>query len=123
MKNNQDYLNLLRKIKNKPESSQDLEVMLCWLNNESAKPRTKYVVRHTSNEQMAMIKEVIYKIDINTLSRKNDDKELHMNDISKVKIRTTKPLMYDSYRENRMTGSLILIDPATNQTVAAGMIV
>ena len=114
---------MIVRTKNKPESSQDLEVMLCWLNNESAKPRTKYVVRHTSNEQMAMIKEVIYKIDINTLSRKNDDKELHMNDISKVKIRTTKPLMYDSYRENRMTGSLILIDPATNQTVAAGMIV
>ncbi|WP_417444241.1 sulfate adenylyltransferase subunit CysN [Joostella sp.] len=114
---------MIVRTKNKPESSQDLEVMLCWLNNESAKPRTKYVVRHTSNEQMAMIKEVIYKIDINTLARKNDDKELHMNDISKVKIRTTKPLMYDSYRENRMTGSLILIDPATNQTVAAGMIV
>lgn len=114
---------MIVRTKNKPESSQDLEVMLCWLNNESAKSRTKYVVRHTSNEQMAMIKEVIYKIDINNLSRKNDDKELHMNDISKVKIRTTKPLMYDSYRENRMTGSLILIDPATNQTVAAGMIV
>ncbi|MEL4307312.1 sulfate adenylyltransferase subunit CysN [Joostella sp. CR20] len=114
---------MIVRTKNKPTSSQDVEVMLCWLNNESAKPRTKYTVYHTSNEQMAMIKEVVYKIDINTLARNNEDKELHMNDICKVKLRTTKPLLFDSYRENRITGSLILIDPATNQTVAAGMIV
>ncbi len=109
--------------KNKPDASQDIEVMLCWLQNSSAKPNTKYSIRHTSNEQKAMIKEVLYKIDINTLERKTDDKELNMNDISKVMIRTTKPLMVDSYRENRITGSIILIDDATNETVAAGMIV
>jgi len=108
---------------NKPEASQDIEVMLCWLHNDSAKPRAKYSIRHTSNEQKAMIKEVVYKIDINTLGRNKEDKELTMNDISKVKIRTTKPLMIDSYRENRTTGSIILIDDATNETVAAGMIV
>jgi len=108
---------------NQPKGSQDLEVMLCWLNNDSAKPRAKYIIRHTSNEQKAMIKEMVYKIDINTLGRKNDDTELHMNDICKVKIRTTKPLMVDSYRENRVTGSIILIDEGTNETVAAGMIV
>ena len=108
---------------NKPEASQDLEVMLCWLHNDSAKPRAKYAIRHTSNEQKAMIKEVVYKFNINSLERINDDKELHMNDISKVKIRTTKPLMVDAYRENRTTGSIILIDESTNETVAAGMIV
>jgi len=108
---------------NQPNDLQDLEVMLCWLNNDAAKPRAKYIIRHTSNEQKAMIKEVVYKIDINTLGRKNDDSELHMNDICKVKIRTTKPLMVDSYRENRITGSIILIDEGTNETVAAGMIV
>lgn len=108
---------------NQPEGVQDLDVMLCWLNNDAAKPRAKYVIRHTSNEQKAMIKEVIYKIDINTLERKQDDSELNMNDICKVKIRTTKPLMVDSYRENRITGSIILIDEGTNETVAAGMIV
>ena len=108
---------------NRPEPSQDIEVMLCWLNNNPAKPRGKYSIRHTSNEQTAMIKEVVYKIDINTLERNNEDKELKMNDISKVKIRTTKPLMIDPYRENRTTGSIILIDDATNETVAAGMIV
>ncbi|MGY0391266.1 sulfate adenylyltransferase subunit 1 [Bizionia sp. KMM 8389] len=108
---------------NKPESSQDIEVMLCWLNNTPAKPRAKYTIKHTSNEQTAMIKEVVYKYDINTLDRITDDAELKMNDISKVKIRTTKPLMIDSYRENRTTGSIILVDDATNETVAAGMIV
>ena len=108
---------------NKPEASQDIEVMLCWLNNDAAKPRAKYTIKHTSNDQKAMIKEVVYKYNINTLERINDDKELNMNDICKVKIRTTKPLMIDSYRENRTTGSIILVDDATNETVAAGMIV
>ena len=108
---------------NKPEPSQDIEVMLCWLNNSPAKPRAKYTIKHTSNDQKAMIKEVVYKIDINTLERNSEDKDLKMNDISKVKIRTTKPLMIDSYRENRTTGSIILVDDTTNETVAAGMIV
>ncbi|PIB23044.1 sulfate adenylyltransferase subunit 1 [Maribacter sp. 4G9] len=108
---------------NKPEPAQDLEVMLCWMNNSSARPRAKYLVRHTTNEQTAMIKEIMYKIDIETLGRNFDDKEIRMNDILKVKIRTTKPLMIDSYRENRATGSLILIDETTNETVAAGMII
>jgi|SRR5690606_5441131 len=114
---------MIVRTKNKPESSQDVEVMLCWLNHESAKPRAKYLVRHTTNEQTAMIKEVVYKIDINNLSRNSEDKELSANDICKVKLKTTKPLHFDSYRDNRNTGSLVLIDPLTNQTVAAGMIV
>lgn len=108
---------------NKPEASQDVEVMLCWLHNDSARPRAKYTIKHTSNNQKAMIKEIVYKIDINTLERNKTDKDLNMNDISKVKIRTTKPLMIDPYRENRTTGSIILIDDSTNETVAAGMIV
>jgi len=108
---------------NKPRALQDIDVMLCWLNNNPAKPRAKYTIKHTSNDQKAMIKEVIHKIDINTLGRITDDKDLNMNDISKVKIRTTKPLMVDEYRENRTTGSIILVDDSTNETVAAGMIV
>jgi sulfate adenylyltransferase subunit 1 len=108
---------------NKPEAVQDIEVMLCWLHNNPARPRAKYSIRHTSNEQKAIIKEVVYKINIETLDRNMQDKNLGMNDISKVKIRTTKPLMVDPYRENRTTGSIILIDDTTNETVAAGMIV
>lgn len=107
---------------NKPEVSQDIEVMLCWLNKEPLKPRAKYSIKHTSNDQKAIIKEIIYKINIKSLSRDHDDKELKMNDICKAKIRTTKPLIIDSYRENRTTGSIVLIDDTTFETVAAGMI-
>ena len=114
---------MIVRTKNKPEASQEMEVMLCWLNGESAKPRTKYIVKHTSNEQTAMIKEILYKVDINTLGRKFDDTTLNMNDICKAKLRTVRPLMIDSYRENRTTGSLVLVDPSTNETVAAGMVV
>ena len=108
---------------NKPEASQDIEIMLCWLNNAPMQPGAKYLVRHTSNEQKAMIKEILYKIDINTLDRNAEDKSIAMNEIAKVRLRTTKPLMTDPYRENRTTGSLILVNESTNETVAAGMIV
>ena len=114
---------MIVRTKNQPETSQDIEVMLCWLHNNPAKPRAKYTIKHTSNNQKAMIKEVIYKYDINTLDREKEDKQLNMNDIAKVKIRTTKPVMVDPYRENRTTGSLILVDDTTNETVAAGMII
>ena len=78
---------------------------------------------HTSNEQRAMIKNVVYKIDINSYNRNTEDKDLAMNDIARVTIRTTHRLMLDSYRDNRNTGSIILIDENTNETVAAGMVV
>ena len=114
---------MIVKKNNQPETSQEFDVMLCWLNNNTAKPRTKYVIRHTSNEERAMIKEVLYKIDINTYDRIKEDKDLNMNDIARVTIRTTHRLMIDSYRDNRNTGSIILVDESTNETVAAGMIV
>ncbi|WP_373074601.1 sulfate adenylyltransferase subunit CysN [Zeaxanthinibacter enoshimensis] len=108
---------------NPSEPSQDFEVMLCWLHNDAAKPRSKYTIKHTSNDQKAMIKEVLYKININNLEKNENDHSLQMNDISKVRIKTTRPLMVDPYEKNRSTGSIILIDDATNETVAAGMIV
>lgn len=113
---------MIVKKNNLPTVTQEFDVMLCWLNNHPARPNTKYIIRHTTNEQKAIIKEILYKININTYERVTDDKQLVMNDISRVRIRTTKPLMVDSYRENRITGSIILIDEATNETVAAGMI-
>jgi sulfate adenylyltransferase subunit 1 len=108
---------------NKPEPLQEFDAMLCWLHNDPARPRAKYTIMHTSNEQKAMIKEVVYKIDINTYNREEEEKQLNMNDISRVKIRTTRPLMIDEYRDNRITGSFILIDDTTHETVAAGMII
>lgn len=115
--------NMIVRSNNKPDVVQDIEVMLCWLNRTPSKPREKYTIHHTSNQETAMIKEIVYKINIKTLDRQNDGEVLNMNDICKVKIRTTKPLMIDSYRENRVTGSIILVNDATNETVAAGMIV
>ena len=114
---------MIVKVNNSPEVTQDITAMLCWFHEQNARPRAKYILRHTTNEQKAIIKEVLYKINIESLGRNMEDKTLNMNDISKVKIRTTKPLMVDSYRQNRTTGSIILIDDATNETVAAGMIV
>ena len=114
---------MIVKKNNQPNILQEFDVMLCWLSNEPAKPRAKYTVMHTSNEKRGMIKEVVYKIDIETYNRNNEDKDLNMNDIARVKIRTTHPLMMDSYRENRNTGSIILIDETNNETVAAGMLV
>jgi len=107
---------------NQPEALQEFDVMLCWLNADSAKPRAKYQIMHTSNEKKAMIKEVVYKMNVNTFERDSEDNSLNMNDIARVKIRTTHRLLIDSYRENRNTGSLILIDDQTKDTVAAGMI-
>jgi len=107
----------------KPASSQDLEVMVCWFNERKLVPRGKYVIRHTSSEARAMVTEVQYKMNINTLEKNVEDKEIGMNDIARIKVRTTKPLFFDSYSRNRNTGSLILVDEATNETVAAGMII
>ena len=115
--------NMIVRPNNQPEVTQDIEVMLCWLNNRPAQPRAKYTLMHNTNEQKAMIREVIHKIDIHSLNRDPDEKELRMNDICKVKVRTTQPLMVDPYRENRTTGSIILVDDQTNETVAAGMVV
>lgn len=107
---------------NRPEPLQEFDAMLCWLHNDAARPRAKYTIMHTSNEQKAMIKDILYKIDINTYNREEEDKQLNMNDISRVKVRTTRPLMIDEYRDNRVTGSFVLIDDTTHETVAAGMI-
>ncbi|MDB3999933.1 sulfate adenylyltransferase subunit CysN [Schleiferiaceae bacterium] len=113
---------VLVRSENRPEGKQDLDVMLCWLNANPPRPRAKYVIKHTTAEARAMITEIQYKMDINTLHRMEEDKAIKMNDIARVKIRSTKPLFVDDYNVNRVTGSIILVDEATNETVAAGMI-
>ncbi len=107
---------------NQPEATQDFDAMICWLDSAPARPRAKYSILHCGNEQKAMIKEVVHQIDINTLNRNEGDPNLVMNAIAKVQVRTTRPLMVDAYRENRQTGSFVLVDDATHNTVAAGMI-
>lgn len=108
---------------NLPQVEQEFDVMLCWMNEKKMVPRGKYILRHTSRECKCIVKETKYKLNINTLQRLEDDLEIGLNDIGRVTIRTTVPLFFDSYRKNRNTGSIILVDEATNETVAAGMIV
>ena len=105
------------------QNSQDIKVMICWFNERPLKLGGKYAIKHITNDLRCMVKEVRFKININTLERDYEDKEVKMNDIVRLKLRTTKPIYYDSYRKNRITGSIILIDEVTNETVAAGMIV
>lgn len=114
---------MIVKENNQPRPLQEFDAMLCWFRAVPANPRAKYTIMHASNEQKAIIKEVVYKIDINTYAREEEEKELNMNDICRVSIRTTRPLMIDEYRDNRVTGSFVLIDDITHETVAAGMIV
>jgi len=114
---------MITKPNSPPESGQDIEAMVCWFSEKPLVPRGKYHLRHTTNETKAMVTSVEYKVDINTLHKLEDDNEIALNDIGRISLRTSAPLFYDSYRRNRTTGSFILIDSLTNETVAAGMIV
>jgi sulfate adenylyltransferase subunit 1 len=108
---------------NSPEVEQTVDLMICWFNEKPLRPNGKYTLMHTSNEVRCVVKEVRYKLNINTLKRDFEFDQIGMNDIARVQLRTTKPLFFDSYNRNRITGSIILIDEGTHETVAAGMIV
>ncbi|MBL4578524.1 MAG: sulfate adenylyltransferase subunit CysN [Flavobacteriales bacterium] len=108
---------------NKPEVGQDLDLMICWLSEKPLIQNGKYAIRHTTKDARCIVKEIRYKVDINELHRIEDDKEIGLNDIARITLRTTAPLFYDSYRRNRITGSVILIDEASNETVGAGLII
>jgi sulfate adenylyltransferase subunit 1 len=108
---------------NQPNVEQDIELMICWFSEKPMQLNGKYTLFHTTREARCVIKEIRYKLNINTLHRDQEDLKIGMNDIGRISIRTTKPLFFDSYRKNRITGSVILIDEGTNATVAAGMII
>jgi sulfate adenylyltransferase subunit 1 len=105
-----------------PEVTQDLEIMVCWLSEKPLQLGGKYAVKHTSRDARCVVKSVDYKVNINTLEKVEGDNAVGLNDIAKLTIKTTVPLCVDPYKRNRETGSLILIDEATNVTVGAGMI-
>jgi len=113
---------MIVKPNNQPVVGQDIELMLCWLNDKKMTPGGKYGIKHTTKDARCVIKEIRYKMNINTLHKIEDDKTIGLNDIGRVLIRTTSPLFYDSYNKNRITGSVILVDEFTNETVGAGMI-
>jgi len=108
---------------NQPNVGQDIELMVCWLHERPLIKGGKYTIMHTTKQLKCIVKDVRYKVDINTLHRIEDDLSIGLNDIGRILIRTTNPLFYDSYKKNRSTGSLILVDEFTNETVGAGMII
>ena len=108
---------------NQPSSGQDIDAMICWLTEAgSLEERQKLTIKHTTRTAKALVKDLRYRLDVNTLHRDESVTRLALNEIGRVSLRTTQPLFYDEYRRNRTTGSFILIDDATNNTVAAGMI-
>jgi sulfate adenylyltransferase subunit 1 len=114
---------MIVKANNPPDVVQDIEAMICWFSPKPMPPRAKLIVRHTTQETKVVIQEIKYHVDINTLHKIEGVDSFQMNDIGRITLRTATPLIRDSYRRNRITGSFILIDPGTNETVAAGMIV
>ncbi|MCZ2823478.1 MULTISPECIES: sulfate adenylyltransferase subunit 1 [unclassified Modestobacter] len=107
---------------NAPHVTQDLDALVCWMADTPLTPRMRLAVKHTTRTVRAMVKDLQYRLDVNTLHRETDATELGLNDIGRVRLRTTQPLFVDDYHRNRVTGRFILIDEATNATVGAGML-
>jgi bifunctional enzyme CysN/CysC len=107
---------------NQPEATQDIDAMVCWMDASPLTVGGKYTVKHTTRSVRALVKDIQYELDINTLHRSPSPRTLGLNSIGRVVLRTTQPLMTDPYRRNRQTGSFIIIDEVTNRTVGAGVI-
>src|SRR3954467_15691099 len=107
---------------NAPRPSQDIDAMICWMSTAPLLPRQKLAIKHNTRMARALIKDIQYRLDVNSLHRDLETKELGLNEIGRVQLRTTIPLLCDSYETNRTTGSFILIDEATGVTVGGGMI-
>jgi bifunctional enzyme CysN/CysC len=108
---------------NTPTVSQDIDAMVCWFNDRPMQPRGFYAIKHTTRAARALVRDLHYRLDVNTLHRHDPGGKLSMNEMGRVSLRMTAPLMFDEYRRNRQTGSFILVDEATNETVGAGMII
>jgi sulfate adenylyltransferase subunit 1 len=108
---------------NVPQQSQDIHAMVCWMSDKALQLNGKYFLKHTTKDVRAVVKEIRYKLDINKLHRITDNPTIGMNDVGRITLRTTNPLIFDAYTRNRDTGSFILIDEATNVTVGACMII
>ncbi|MEU4527503.1 GTP-binding protein [Micromonospora ureilytica] len=109
---------------NAPAVAQDIEAMVCWM-DETAPLRVggRYAIKHTTRSARAIVRGLHYRLDINSLHRDESADELRLNEIGRVRLRTTVPLLADEYRRNRTTGGFVIIDEATNRTVGAAMIV
>jgi bifunctional enzyme CysN/CysC len=107
---------------NRPHVTQDLDAMVCWFSTRELAEGGRFVIKHTTREARAVVRDLHYRLDVNTLHRDETAGRLGMNDLGRISLRVTAPLFVDEYRRNRTTGSFILIDEATFETVGAGMI-
>ena len=107
---------------NQPTVGQDLDAMVCWMSEKPLQLRGRYALKHTTRWTRAMVTELLYRIDVNTGHRDDTGTEMKLNELGRIRLRTTTPVVYDEYKQNRVTGSFILVDEATNATVAAGML-
>jgi len=114
---------MICRVNNRPIVAQDVDAMVCWLSDAAElTPRTKLAIKHTTRSARALVKDLQYRLDINTLHRDESAERLALNEIGRVTMRVTQPLFIDEYRRNRVTGSFILMDEATDTTVGAGML-
>ncbi len=113
---------MIVKTDNQPQVTHDIDIMVCWMTDKKLQANRKYILKHTSNEVRCIVKEVNYKVDINTFDKIEDEQIIGLNEIACITIRTTLPVIIDKYSKNRNTGSVILIDENSNVTVGAGMI-
>jgi bifunctional enzyme CysN/CysC len=107
---------------NRPKEAKDIDAMVCWMSERPLSPAGRYRIKHTSRTALAKVDQVMYRIDVNSLHRHEDANGLGLNEIGKLRLRLSTPLLVDEYRRNRATGSFILIDESTNDTVGAGMV-
>ena len=114
---------MICRVRNRPHVGQDLEAMVCWLTAQSElRPGARLAIKHTTRWGRALVKDLQYRLDVNTLHRDEAAPALTLNEIGRVQLRTTVPLFFDEYRRNRTTGSFVLVDEASDNTVGAGII-
>ena len=113
---------MIVKTPGQPNISQDIDLTICWMSDTPLVNGGKYILRQTTREVKCVIKNIHYKVDINSLDKLEEDKMIGLNDIARISLHTSAPLFFDSYKKNKNTGSIILIDEKTNNTVGAGMV-
>jgi bifunctional enzyme CysN/CysC len=107
---------------NRPKEARDIDAMVCWMSERPLSPSARYRIKHTTRAALAKVDEILYRIDVNSLHRDQEATDLGLNEIGRLRLRLSAPLFVDEYRRNRATGSFILIDESTNDTVGAGMV-
>jgi bifunctional enzyme CysN/CysC len=114
---------MIARAHNQPHTTREVDAIICWMHEEPLRPGQRLAIKHTTRWVKAIVDQLHYRVDVTTLHRELEATELGLNDIGRVVLRTSAPLLVDPYRRNRTTGGFILVDEATNNTVGAGMVI